>query len=51
MSAADGLATVTARPLLQSGRSLYVTRLIAELHGGELRETPDCVFLIVPLAG
>jgi len=51
LSAANGLATVTARPLLQSGRSLYVARLIAEFHGGELRETPDGVFLTVPLAG
>jgi len=27
-----------------------VAGLIAELHGGELRETPDSVFFTVPLA-
>jgi len=38
------------RSTISSSRRLYVAGLIAELHGGELRETPDSVFFTVPLA-
>jgi hypothetical protein len=49
LSAADGFATIRMEPP-QNRRRLYVAGLIAELHGGELRETPDSVFFTVPLA-
>jgi signal transduction histidine kinase len=49
LGSADGFATIrTDAP--QSRRRLYVAGLIAELHGGELRETPDGVLFTVPLA-
>jgi len=48
LSATDGFATIRTDPT-QSRRRLYVAGLIAELHRGELRETPDGVFFTVPL--
>jgi hypothetical protein len=50
LSASDGFATIRTGPP-QNRRRLYVAGLIAELHGGELRETPDGVVFTVPLAG
>jgi signal transduction histidine kinase len=49
LSATDGFATIQTDPP-QNRRRLYVAGLIAELHGGELRETPDGVFFTVPVA-
>jgi signal transduction histidine kinase len=48
--AEDGYATITATAASRSRLELYVVRLVAELHGGELRETPAGLALTLPLS-
>jgi signal transduction histidine kinase len=50
VTAANGVATVVAGQAPRNQLELYVARLIAEAHGGELRESSTGLAMTLPLA-
>ena len=50
VTAANGVATVVAGQAPRNQLELYIARLIAEAHGGELRESSTGLAMTLPLA-
>jgi len=50
VTAANGVATVVAGQAPRKQLELYVARLIAEAHGGELRESSTGLAMTLPLS-